>query len=64
MPRCDTQIMSPTVGEHKSAGRISYATPSAGIGLMSPATQHASSAGRSIDGIGPRWDMMSLSWSG
>ena len=36
IPLCATPIMSPTVLAINIAGRISYATPSAGIGLIKP----------------------------
>ena len=45
-----------------SAGRISYATPSAGMGLMSAATQAATRAGSPDGGMGPMWLSIKSSW--
>lgn len=50
--------MSPTVGAIKSAGRISYATPSDGIGLMYEHTHTALSAKDFTSGNSPICDLI------
>mmetsp|Transcript_30564 Transcript_30564/g.87710 ORF Transcript_30564/g.87710 Transcript_30564/m.87710 type:complete len:230 (+) Transcript_30564:76-765(+) len=62
MPSNTTFSRSATLGASRAAGRISYATPSAGSGLMSAATQSAKRPAASGGGIGPRSSSTPCTW--